>query len=492
MGRKVRREGRKLHVRFEARDDGGRARDRDKLRDFEKFLYQNFGNSRVFVPMKSFVLNSLRATGVMLVLPDKLLFAIDGEHENDPTVFSVEPQKDFSKVCLGYVMGSDNLPAMSVCMRSSWRIPEELREFGSNTRSERCCDKTSMLRHPHLLIVWSSKNFQSELQSFLDDNAEVRIARVADGNCQRQRMEAWYRASSPLPSTRASCREAGGVQEEEVIEIDDDSEHEVQVENKDNKRVRLVYPSRSARESVTVNETDVLTLRARQYLNDSIIDFYMKYVQHELSSPVQQSRYHVFGSFFWKRMEQESTLEQKHTAVCRWYKSINIFERDFLFVPICRSLHWTVAVICFPCPDSARCHPSLRGEKEARDQEGGAGIRQRWSKYEHTLLFFDPLGGMLSDEEASRVDTIRELKPYNIPVPTQRNSYDCGLFIMEYVRKFVEDFVAVSDETCSDAYVKFFKWGKNPGSWFSSDNLSETRRQQVRSLILKLNKRHKK
>ena len=37
-----------------------------------------------------------------------------------------------------------------------------------------------------------------------------------------------------------------------------------------------------------------------------------------------------------------------YESVRRWTKNVDIFTKDFLFVPINESLHWSLAVVCWP------------------------------------------------------------------------------------------------------------------------------------------------
>ena len=43
-----------------------------------------------------------------------------------------------------------------------------------------------------------------------------------------------------------------------------------------------------------------------------------------------------------------SAADKRYQRVKRWTKKINIFEKDFIVVPINEHSHWFVAVICFP------------------------------------------------------------------------------------------------------------------------------------------------
>ena len=43
-----------------------------------------------------------------------------------------------------------------------------------------------------------------------------------------------------------------------------------------------------------------------------------------------------------------SAAEKRYDRVRRWTKKVNIFEKDFVIVPINEHSHWFVAVICYP------------------------------------------------------------------------------------------------------------------------------------------------
>lgn len=46
--------------------------------------------------------------------------------------------------------------------------------------------------------------------------------------------------------------------------------------------------------------------------------------------------------------------QKRYARVKRWTKSVNIFEKDFIVVPINEHSHWFVAVICFPGLEECR------------------------------------------------------------------------------------------------------------------------------------------
>lgn len=104
-----------------------------------------------------------------------------------------------------------------------------------------------------------------------------------------------------------------------------------------------------------------MCLGTDQYLNDVIIDFYLNYLQLEVMTEEQKSKTHIFSSFFYKRLTTTSTrqkqsekdikltaAQKRHQRVKSWTKNVNIFEKDFVIIPINEQSHWFLAIICFP------------------------------------------------------------------------------------------------------------------------------------------------
>ncbi|XP_043675797.1 uncharacterized protein LOC122632713 isoform X1 [Vespula pensylvanica] len=120
-----------------------------------------------------------------------------------------------------------------------------------------------------------------------------------------------------------------------------------------------VYPPPPAKGGIAINTEDYLCLGEDQFLNDVIIDFYLKYLTLEVLSESDQHRTHVFSSYFYKRLTSphaqagESTVPlsaaaKRHARVQKWTKNVNIFEKDFIVIPINEHAHWFLAIICFP------------------------------------------------------------------------------------------------------------------------------------------------
>jgi len=119
--------------------------------------------------------------------------------------------------------------------------------------------------------------------------------------------------------------------------------------------------------NVSVTNEDYNCLEAEQFLNDVIIDFYLKYLQHGKFSHIKEvmDRTHMFTTYFYNRLTTRpriakgkthpvednpslSAAEKRYERVERWTKKVNLFDKDFIVVPINEHAHWFVCVICFP------------------------------------------------------------------------------------------------------------------------------------------------
>uniref|UniRef100_A0A8D0CB56 Sentrin-specific protease 6 n=1 Tax=Salvator merianae TaxID=96440 RepID=A0A8D0CB56_SALMN len=121
----------------------------------------------------------------------------------------------------------------------------------------------------------------------------------------------------------------------------------------------IVYPPPPSKGGISVTNEDLHCLNEGEFLNDVIIDFYLKYLVLEKLKKEDADRIHVFSSFFYKRLNQRErrnaqetsklTIQQKrHGRVKTWTRHVDIFEKDFIFVPLNEAAHWFLAVICFP------------------------------------------------------------------------------------------------------------------------------------------------
>ncbi|NWH79116.1 SENP7 protease, partial [Piaya cayana] len=158
----------------------------------------------------------------------------------------------------------------------------------------------------------------------------------------------------------------------------------------------IVYPPPPAKRGLGVTREDLYCLEDGEFLNDVIIDFYLKYLLLEKAPKHLADRTHIFSSFFYKcltRTEKNSegdlkvsAAQRRHRRVCTWTRHINIFSKDYIFVPVNEESHWYIAVICFPwleeavyeeCPHKNSLHHQLQQSplhSESENSRTGSGL----------------------------------------------------------------------------------------------------------------------
>eukprot|EP00045_Choanoeca_perplexa_P010990 m.114276 g.114276 ORF g.114276 m.114276 type:complete len:692 (-) comp15472_c0_seq1:138-2213(-) len=93
---------------------------------------------------------------------------------------------------------------------------------------------------------------------------------------------------------------------------------------------------------ITVTQGDFNRLQEHEFLNDIIINMYLKYLELEMAE-ADRMRVKIFNSFFYSQFRKHG-----FERVRRWTKNDKLFEKDFVVVPINESAHWYTAIICYP------------------------------------------------------------------------------------------------------------------------------------------------
>ncbi|XP_059124264.1 sentrin-specific protease 6 isoform X2 [Peromyscus eremicus] len=144
----------------------------------------------------------------------------------------------------------------------------------------------------------------------------------------------------------------------------------------------IVYPPPPAKGGISVTNEDLHCLTEGEFLNDVIIDFYLKYLVLEKLRKEDADRIHIFSSFFYKRLNQRerrnaettnlSIQQKRHGRVKTWTRHVDIFEKDFIFVPLNEAAHWFLAVVCFPGLDKPKYEPNPHYHENAVMQKSSA------------------------------------------------------------------------------------------------------------------------
>ncbi|KAF8442642.1 hypothetical protein BGX38DRAFT_1096039, partial [Terfezia claveryi] len=121
----------------------------------------------------------------------------------------------------------------------------------------------------------------------------------------------------------------------------------------------LVWPP-SGKKRVTVDYQDLERLEEEQFLNDNIINFYLRFLEENLAldNPALAQQTHFFNTFFYERLSQKTAdrkyLTQDHIFVlsnnCYQGKPSGFDEVDgtcrFIYKTICHHTHQREVETC--------------------------------------------------------------------------------------------------------------------------------------------------
>ncbi|CAB4313554.1 unnamed protein product [Prunus armeniaca] len=110
----------------------------------------------------------------------------------------------------------------------------------------------------------------------------------------------------------------------------------------------VVYPKGEA-DAVSISKRDVDLLQPETFINDTIIDFYIKF---NLRKSIGSTFSIVSSSGSWLTLDKDpSSVSDGRAAfqrVRKWTRKVDLFEKDYIFIPVNFNLHWSLIVICHP------------------------------------------------------------------------------------------------------------------------------------------------
>lgn len=293
--------------------------------------------------------------------------------------------------------------------------------------------------------------------------------------------------------------------------------------------LKCFMPPEGGRGSVKFALRDYFKLRPMEFLNDSCIDYFMKAIDLRLQEelPSAWKRCYFFNSFFYKKLTDNQSvviseetkalagkplgeLDQADLQALRcydltksWTKNVDLFEKDYLFIPVCENLHWSLLIVCHPGRGAIKSNTNdprepgtfmmhldsmrsastytigklikmyLQNEWKAKLRQDGDSAAKRW----------------VADHPGEDRDFL-QMTVKRPRVPLQDNHFDCGLFLCAYVDHFLAHLpktmnekkvprkplkmtklTASMRERCHFPRVPCFLTQK----WFSSDNVGNMR-----------------
>ncbi|XP_075951032.1 sentrin-specific protease 7-like [Anarhichas minor] len=283
---------------------------------------------------------------------------------------------------------------------------------------------------------------------------------------------------------------------------------------------RLIqYPAAPSKGRITVTKEDLACLRGGEFLNDVIIDFYLKFLLLEGVGGSVAERSHVFSSFFYKQLSRRRAAgvddtpsvpdrHMRHQRVKTWTRNVDIFTKDFLFVPVNQEAHWYLVVVCFPGLEEVQhqeFQSSTGGSKQPAGKPSSFSLRsqqppectlQSWQR--ETVLkrpcvlvmdslklsYHENVCRLLRDylqvewevrRGTPRLFTADSVRSSSCRVPQQDNSSDCGLYLLQYVESFLQN------------PVVHFDLPLRLDNWFPRQRVRQ-KREEIRSLIMTMHR----
>lgn len=181
----------------------------------------------------------------------------------------------------------------------------------------------------------------------------------------------------------------------------------------------LIYNTPSTKSIISCNNgqihgKDLQTLSPGAWLNDEVINFFLKLLRNTTNGCYSHSTY------FLPTLMSNQSRTYNYRNVSRWTKrgknKCDLFSQRYVFIPVnMTNTHWTVVVVNI--------------EKKIisyYDSMGGSG-----SQYLKTILKYlkdeklDKLKENLNEDQWKLID-MRDT------IPQQQNGYDCGMFMLCY------------------------------------------------------------
>jgi hypothetical protein len=223
-------------------------------------------------------------------------------------------------------------------------------------------------------------------------------------------------------------------------------------------RMLFSFPPGEHRGKVQVTNEDLSRLQTGCYLNDNLIDFYVKWVDHVLAPPLgSRGENFFFSSFFFGRLRCSSPID--YAGVQRWTNDADdLFKKRFVFVPVCDSNHWSLILVA----NLDRIGAFVQGSDsqwvgntvdrpsilylDSLSSARGTDFAKVMKAYLVEEWLFRKEQGCDSGKEvpSERCEVVkavfakvmRVVKPR---VPVQNNEFDCGLYLLYNIVAFIRD-----------------------------------------------------
>ncbi|KAF8751384.1 hypothetical protein HU200_012055 [Digitaria exilis] len=191
-------------------------------------------------------------------------------------------------------------------------------------------------------------------------------------------------------------------------------------------------------EAVELAYSDMKCLEPEEYLKSPVINFYLEYLK---KSRPRRDLY-MFNTYFYSKLENAlSTLgnrDSQFSKLRRWCRNVDIFTKSYLILPINETMHWSLIIVCMPTKgaDSGpmMLHLDSLGLHNSQNifDIVASYLGEEWRNLRKDSSYDIPFSRTIWKRLS------RNIKGEKIEVPRQQNEYDCGIFMLYYIDKFIQ------------------------------------------------------
>lgn len=107
--------------------------------------------------------------------------------------------------------------------------------------------------------------------------------------------------------------------------------------------------------NLTITRRDLKTLSGLNWLNDQVINFYLTLIMERSKGPGDWPKVFAHNTFFYPKL-----MSSGHAGLKRWTRRVDLFQQDFILVPVHLGLHWCLAIVS-PKEQAIRYYDSMGG-----------------------------------------------------------------------------------------------------------------------------------
>ncbi|ORY97584.1 hypothetical protein BCR43DRAFT_244477 [Syncephalastrum racemosum] len=194
----------------------------------------------------------------------------------------------------------------------------------------------------------------------------------------------------------------------------------------------FVYPYHGPG-SIEIRWKDYKRLYSRCYLNDVVIDCFLKWLANDNDGKPGSDKIHMFTSFFYTRLK-----EAGYQGVRSWTKKVDLFDKHALIIPVNEDFHWYLIMVINP----AACLSSVSEDSTpyicvldsltitVRRKERLAAYRNACNS------ITDYLRQVAQERKGEGLQRTPIIK--RAAVPSQQNEFDCGVYLLHFVQCYME------------------------------------------------------